>query len=191
MSSISSTNYIEVMAGEVLWDRMLPEQVFLRKPAVSLFFDGGLLETEDFLEDLVGWSGKAFDEDDAVLAICSREGGHLLSADLFFLSKRSLGGDCGAVKNYWLSQLGVKSERTCVLFNKGMDWMLYEEELEDFGVLVLFTEYCSATHGPEWFALLRHFFTKFDVESALVKDSGSNLSGIYTREFLTKLMDNY
>jgi hypothetical protein len=188
---MSSPNYIGVLAGEVLWDRVLPEQVFLRKPAVSLFFDGGLLETEDFLEDLVGWSSSAFAEDDAVLAICAREGGRLLDADLFGLSKKSLSRDCSAAKNYWLSQLGVRSERTCVLFNKGMDWMLYEEELEDFGVLVLFTEHHSVTHGSEWLALLRHFFTKFDIESALAKGSGSNLSGIYTREFLTKLMANY
>lgn len=188
---MSSPNYIEVLAEEVLWDRVLPEQVFLRKPAVSLFFDGGLLETEDFLEGLVGWSGSAFAEDDAVLAICAREGGRLLRADLFGLSRRSLSRDCGVAKNYWLSQLGVRSERTCVLFNKGMNWMLYEEELEDFGVLVLFAEHHSVTHGSEWFALLRHFFTKVDIESALAKGSGSNLSGIYTREFLTKLMANY
>lgn len=191
MSSMSSLNYIGVLEEEVLWDRVLPELVFLRKPAVSLFFDGGLLETEDFLEDLVCWSSSVFAQDDAVLAICAREGGRLLNADLFGLSKRSLSSDSGAAKNYWLSQLGIRSERTCVLFNKSMDWMLYEEELEDFGVLVLFTERHSVTYGSEWFALLRHFFTKIDIESALTKYSGSDLSGIYTREFLTKLKANY
>jgi hypothetical protein len=180
-----------VLAKEVLWNRVLPEQVFSRKPAVSLFFDGGLLENEGFLEDLVGWSGSAFAEDEAVLVICEREGSRLLGAESFGLSKMNLSRDCGAAKRHWLSKLGVQSERTCVVFNKGIDWMLYEEELEDFGVLVLFAEHNAVTHGQEWLALSRHFFTKSDIESALAQGSGSNLSAIYTREFLTGLMANY
>lgn len=191
MSSIPSPNYIGMLAEEVLWDRVLPEQVFSQKPEISLFFDGGLLETEDFLEGLVDWSSSVFAEDDAVLAICERESGHLLGAELYVLSKGSLSRDCGAAKDHWLSQLGVRSERTCVLFNKGMDWMLYEEELEDFGVLAFFREHHSATLGLEWFSLLHRFFTKLDIESALDNGSGSNLTGIYRREFLTKLMANY
>lgn len=114
-----------------------------------------------------------------------------MGADLFGLSKKSLSKDCDVARKYWLSQLGGGGERTCVLSNNGVDWMLYEEELEDFGVLVLFTERHSVIHGSEWFALLRHFFTKLDIESALAKGSGNNLSGIYKKEFLTKLMANY
>jgi hypothetical protein len=188
---MSSPNYMKMLEREVLWDRKLPKQVFSRKPTASLFFDGGLLEIDNFLEEIVGWSGGAFAEGDAVLAICSREGGRLVDSELFGLSGRSLSRDCGAAKHYWLSQMGVGFERTCVLFNKGMDWMLYEEQLEDIGVFALFTERRSVTHGPEWLSLLQHFFTKVDINSALATRQRRSLSAIYTEDFLTELMTNY
>lgn len=180
-----------VLAKEVLWNRALPERVFLRQPAISVFFDGGLLGTEGFLEDVIGWSHGAFDEDDAVLAICDREDGQLLRADLLGLSKIGLSRDCRAAKRYWRSQQVDRPNRTCVLFNDGMDWMLYEEELEDFGVLVLFEEHPSMTQRPEWLALMHRFATRFDIESDVAKGPDSNLLSIYNRAFLTKLLANY
>jgi hypothetical protein len=140
-------NYREIPEKEVLWDRLLPERVFLRRPATSLFYDGGLICTENFLETLIRWSSSAFAEGDAVLAVCEREGGHLSSADLFDLSENSLSRDCGTVRAYWRSLDVDFFSKTCVLFNKGMDWMLSEEALEDFGVLALFTEHRAVTHS--------------------------------------------
>lgn len=188
---MSSPDYMAVLATEVLWNRALPERVFLRQPVISVFFDGGLLGIEGFLEDVIGWSNSAFDEDDAVLAICDREDGQLLRADLLGLSKMGLSRDCRAAKAYWRSQQVDRPNRTCVLFNDSLRWMLYEEELEDFGVLVLFEEHHSMTQSSEWLALMHRFATKFDIDSDLAKGADSNLLSIYKREFLTKLLANY
>lgn len=187
---MSTSNYIDVLATEVLWNRALPEQVFLRKPMTSVFFDGGLLGIEGFLEDVIRWSSNTFGGD-AVLAVCDREDGRLLRADLLGLSKVDLSKDCLAAKSYWRSQQVDRPDRTCVLFNHGVDWMLYEEELEDFGVLVLFEEHYSVLQRPEWYALMYRFATKFDIKSDLAKGTDSHLLTIYKKEFLTQLLANY
>lgn len=187
---MSTSNHIDILATEVLWSRTLPEQVFLQQPTTSVFFDGGLLGIEGFLEDVIGWSSNTFGGD-VVLAVCDRVDGRLLRADLLGLSNVDLSKDCAAAKSFWRSQQVDRPNRTCVLFNDGVDWMLYEEELEDFGVLALFEERDSVAQSPEWHALMHHFATKIDIESDLAQGTDSHLLTIYKKEFLTQLLANY
>lgn len=123
--------------------------------------------------------------------MCEREGGHLSSTDLFDLSEKNLTEDCDAARRYWWSQQEAVFEKTCVLFNKNMDWVLYEERLEDFGVLAIFTEHHSVTDSSEWLALLDYLFTKFDIESNLAKRAGSEYLNFFRREYLEQLLANY
>jgi hypothetical protein len=191
MSSMPPSDYTAALEKTVLWDRFLPDLVFSRKPTVSAFFDGGLLSTENFPEELIRWSSSAFDNGDAVLAVCERDGGRLSIVDLFELSEKTLSGDCGSARRYWHSPDLDFFDKTCVLFNKGMDWMVYEEALEDFGVLALFTVHQTVSESPEWLQLMYYFFTKSEIESNLAKRPGSEHLDTLRREYLEQLLANY
>jgi hypothetical protein len=176
----------EAIRGAIRWADELPAMVLSKRPETTFFFDGGLIDLPGFLEDAIRW-GQNFDEQ-LVSAICRVSSQS--SVDLKVVPLNAADG-CVAVRSAWEGLKAEHTERACVLFGAGLEWLLYETGREDFGVFALYMKGRSYENAVGWEKLRRHLISMLDVEHAVSAPSQSKLAQTYAPDFLKGLLESY
>lgn len=181
------------LASTVRWGRYLPELVFKRRPQSFFFFDRGFIERRGLIEGLASWSFRTSADDVLVSLGHSRLTGefdqHLIQQSFRHLTRGGVDAELERLRSEW-SREQQWALGTAIMSTRSQDWMLYEDHLEEVGVLALYSSSSIDSRFQQF--LDSYFFSVREIKDQLSgADASQHLILLFGRDFLRRLAENF